>query len=278
MLKVVKRFFPFFMSNTPLDIYSLLPRSDDETNIFFWSSTIKGKHIDFANACILTQLDHCKADRPPKHEFLKAHLTLLLDGKKHKVHLIIHRTPALNVEVIENAPKPQRASTTSLASPKSPLSSRSPSPSSSTFSGHVLAILGNGNLVPATDRVIIIKAGSDKEFEEACSEKFGSYVTLNTLSIGEQHTSMSAPELATVLEVTHNVAPNYTLKRHQCYWFTLIIFLIVRAKTKGKESNNKCIKQRGKLWWIAPSHTADDDENVVQDEYDKVWGDFEVNF
>jgi len=182
------------------------------------------------------------------------------------------------VEVIENAPKPQRASTASLVSPQSLLSSQSPSPYLPTFSGHLLAILGNGDLVPAADRVIIIKVGSDKEFEEVCSKKFGSYITLNTHSIGKQHTSMSAPELATVLEVAHNVAPNYTLKRHQCYWFALIIFLIVRGKTKGKESNNECIKQRGKLWWMAPTHTADDDENVVQDEYDKAWGDFEVCF
>jgi hypothetical protein len=130
----------------PLQIFILLPRSNDETNIFFWSSTIKGKRIDFANACVLTQLNHCKADRPQKHEFLKAHITLLLAGKKYKVHLIIHRTPAPNVEVVENTP-----SATSLASPQSPILSQSPSPSLSTFSGHLMAILGNGVRVPATD-------------------------------------------------------------------------------------------------------------------------------
>ena len=55
--------------------------------------------------------------------------------------------------------------------------------------------------------MIIIKVGLDTEFEKVCSKKFGSYITLNTLSIGEQHTSMSVPELATILEVMHNVAP-----------------------------------------------------------------------
>src|SRR6266436_4515234 len=104
MLKLVKRLFPFFMSNSPPDIYSLLPRADDEANIFFWSSTIMGKHIDFANACVLTRLDHCKALRTPKHEFLKAFLTLYLDGSQHEVHLIIHRTPAPNVDSDGNPP------------------------------------------------------------------------------------------------------------------------------------------------------------------------------
>ncbi|KIM74530.1 hypothetical protein PILCRDRAFT_14315 [Piloderma croceum F 1598] len=84
---------------------------------------------------------------------------------------------------------------------------------------------------------------------------------------------MSAPQLATVLEVAHNIAPNYTLKKHQCYWFALIVFLIARKQTKGTESN-ECIKTWGKLWWMAPTHSADDDENVVQDEYDKAWAEF----
>jgi hypothetical protein len=277
MLKLVKRLFQLFMSNNPPDIYFLLPRTNDDANILFWSSSILGKHIDVANACVLTKLDHCKADRPPKHEFLKAHLLLSLDGKKYEVRLIIHRTPAPNVDVDGNPPKPQRTSTTSLVSPQSTITSRSSSPSPSTFSDHILGMLGKGDPVPATDCVIIIKAGQCKELDDACTEIFGSYITLNTLTVGKEHTAMSASQLATVLEVAHNVAPNYTLKKHQCYWYALIIFLIVRAKTKGKESNQACIKQRGKLWWIAPTHTADDDENVVQDEYDKAWENFEVS-
>jgi hypothetical protein len=74
---------------------------------------------------------------------------------------------------------------------------------------------------------------------------------------------MSAPQLATVLEAAHNVAPNYTLKKHQCYWYTLTVFLIVRAKTAEVESNKDCIEQRGRLWWIPRTYSADDDENIV---------------
>ena len=96
------------MSNNPPDIYSLLPRTNDDANIFFWSSSILGKHIDVANTCVLTNLDHCKVDRPPKHEFLKAHLLLSLDGKKYEVHLIIHHTPVPNVDVGGNCKECQQ--------------------------------------------------------------------------------------------------------------------------------------------------------------------------
>jgi hypothetical protein len=199
-----------------------------------------------------------------------------LNGQEHKVYAVVHRIPAPNVDVDENAPKPQRSSTTSLSSPQSTISSRSQSPSLSAFSEHFMGILGKGDPVPANDRVIIIKAGQSKDFDDACTKEFGSYITLNSLYIREEHTPMSAPQLATVLEVAHNIAPNYTLKKHQCYWFALIVFLIARKQTKGTESN-ECIKTRGKLWWMAPTHSADDDDNVVQDEYDKAWAEFRLS-
>lgn len=104
-------------------------------------------------------------------------------------------------------------------------------------------MLEKGNPVPANDCVSIVKAGQKKEFDDACQKIFGSYITLNKLSINKEHTLMCTPQLATVLEAAHNITPNYTLKKHQCYWYALIVFLIVRAKTKGEESNKDCIKQ-----------------------------------
>jgi len=139
-----------------------------------------------------------------------------------------------------------------------------------------LGILEKGHPVPANDRVIIIKVGKVKDFDDACTKIFGPYITLNSLLIREEHTPMSAPQLATALEVAHNIAPNYSLKKYQCYWYALIVFLIARKQTKGDESN-ECIKTLGKLWWIAPTHSADDDENVVQEEYDKAWAQFQVS-
>ena len=274
MLQFIKHLFPFFMSSNPPNPHSLLPRSNDDTDIFYWCSRILGLDIEIANRCFLTQLDHCKADRAPMHEFLKAYLTLYLNGKKYDVRIIIHRTPSPDVEVDPNAAVSQRTSTTSLASPQSVISSRSPSPSF-RLSEHLLGILEKGHPVPANDRVIII-APQVKDFDEACTKAFGSYITLNSLLIREEHTPMSAPQLATVLEVAHNLKPNYTLKKYQCYWYALIVFLMIRKQTNGAESN-QCIQTMGRLWWIAPTHSADDDENVVQDEYNKAWARFQVS-
>jgi len=275
MLELIKRLLPLFMSAKPPNVYSLFPRSDDDVDIFYWCSRILGLDVEVAKTCFLTQLDHCKADKPPKHEFLKAYLTLHLNGKKFYIRMIIHRTPAPIVEVDPDAAKPQRTSTTSLPSPHSTISSRSPSPCSK-LSEHLLGILEKGHPVPANDRVIIIIAGKDKDFDNACTKIFGHNITLNSLSIGEQHTPMSAPQLATVLEVAHNIAPNYSLKKYQCYWYALIVFLMARKQTKGDESN-ECIETLGKLWWVAPTHTAEDDENVAQEEYDRAWAQFQVS-
>jgi len=55
----------------------------------------------------LTQIDHCKADKAPKHEFIKAYFTLHLHGNKYNIHMIIHRTPAPDVEIDPNATKSQ---------------------------------------------------------------------------------------------------------------------------------------------------------------------------
>jgi hypothetical protein len=113
-----------------------------------------------------------------------------------------------------------------------------------------------------------MKPGQAKDFDNACKKSFSPYITLDLLSICEVHTPMSAPQLAMVLEVAHNLTPNYLLKKYQYYWYALIIFLITRKRTTGDESN-ECIKTLGKLWWIALAHSTDDDENVVQEEYDK---------
>jgi hypothetical protein len=277
MLELIRRLFPFFMSAKPPKIYSLFPRSDDDIDIFYWCSRILGLDVEIANTCFLTQLDHCKVERAPQHELLKAHLTLPSNSKgaKFDIRMVIHRTPAPTVEVDPDAPKPERTSTISLTSPRSTISSRFPSPSWK-LSEHTLGILEKGHPVPANDRVIIIIAKTDEDFDKACTNAFGPHITLNSLFIRDEHTPMSAPQLATVLEAAHNVAPNYSLKKYQCYWYALIVFLMARRQTNGDESN-QCIKSLGKLWWIAPAHSADDDENVVQEEYDRAWAQFQAS-
>lgn len=88
---------------------------------------------------------------------------------------------------------------------------------------------------------------------------------------------MSAPQLATLLDVIHALAPNYTLRKYQCYWFSLIIFLVIRTRTGGSESHREKIKHLGKLYVLSPEHSADDDKAVAEGEYNKGWADFEVS-
>jgi len=174
--------------------------------------------------------------------------------------MIIDRCPAKEIdELPRDAPL-----ISSMASPSS--QSLSPSPSLDRFQ----ATLGKGGKsVAATDRVMIPKLGQRDNLKKLATETFGTYNTLNTLSVGSRHTSMSAPQFATLVEIAHNLAPTYDLRKHQCYWFALIIFLVVRNRIEGKESNGDKIKQLGRWWYFAPEHTACDDENVAKDEYEK---------
>jgi hypothetical protein len=272
MLKFIRRIFPSFMAATPPKIKTLLPAKTEDTDIKYWCSWILSIDVEGAKTCFLTQLDHCKALKAPQHEFLKAYLTLHLNGATHKVRMVIHRTAVQHVEADPNPAKPQRTPTASLASLQSNISSESQSPSK--LSDHTLGILEKGRRVLADDRVIVIKSGQD--FEDACTANFGSYITLTSLSIDEGHTRMSALQFATALEVTHNLAPYYTLKKYMCYWYALIVYLLVHRHTGGSQINNN-IKKRGKFWWIAPTHTADDDQNVAEEEYNAAWARFQVS-
>ena len=89
---------------------------------------------------------------------------------------------------------------------------------------------------------------------------------------------MSTAELATTLEVVHNIAPNYTLRKFQCYWFSLLIYLVMRSRTGGSESNEELYVKRGKLLGLTPEHSAGDDEMVAEEEYTKAWNQFTVSY
>lgn len=261
------------MSDEPPTIHSLFPRTTHETDASYWCNSILGQDVTTANSCSLTQLDHCKSTRSPRHEFLLAYLTLDLDGKVHDTCILIDRRPAPEVE--EQPAEPKTASATSLICSPSTISSPSPSPSPSLRFDHTKGILGSGGKVPATDRVMVPRSGEPKELRSLTTRTFGEYFTLNTLTIDKGR--MSAPQLATVLDIAHKLAPEYTLRKHQCYWFSLIIFLVVKSRTGGRESHGERIVQRGKLFGLSPEHSAGEDEMVAQEEYDKAWRQFNVS-
>jgi hypothetical protein len=240
------------------------------------AASLPVRDIAAARSCLLTQLDHCKATNSLRHEFLMAYFTLNLDGKDYRTCIIIDRC-SMPPDVEEKRTVPKTTSSTSLISlPSTSASSRVPSPSPSPSSRSDLkVILGKGESIPALDHVIVPKRGQVNELLGLATQKFGSYDTLNTLFVDTN--PISAPQIAILLDIVHNLAPNYTLTKHQCYWFSLIIFLVIRSQTRGREIHGERIVRRGKLFGLSPEQSAGDDEMVAEDEYKKAWEQFKVH-
>ena len=271
MLQTFKKLLRFFMSDEPPNIHCLLPRIVNYSNIFDWANGILGRDFETTCLCFLDSLEHCKADRSPKHEFLKAFFTLCLNGKAHKMGMIIDRRPAESIDIeTKDAPAPLPIVSSS------PLSV-SPSPSVKRLQ----AALGKGGKsVTADDRVTIPKFGLRKDLDGLATKEFGSYITLNTLTIHDKRTSMSAPQFAKLLEIAHEIAPIYDLKEKNCYWFALLVFLVVRKRTGGVENGGDKIEQRGKLWNYklgGATASVDDEGGVPNHEYERALRDLQAS-
>lgn len=271
MLQTLKKLLRFCMSDEPPNIHCLLPRIVNYSNIFDWANGILGRDFETTNSCFLDSLEHCKANRSPKHEFLKAFFTLYLEEKAHQIGIIVDRRPAESIDIeTKEAPAP-------LPIVSSSPFSVSPSPSLERLQ----AALGKGGKsVTADDRVMIPKFGLRKDVDGLATKEFGSYITLNTLTIHNKSTSMSAPQFAKLLEIAHEIAPIYELKEKNCYWFALLIFLVVRKRTGGTENGGDKIEQRGKLWNYklgGASVSIDDEGGVPNDEYERALRDLQVS-
>jgi hypothetical protein len=121
---------------------------------------------------------------------------------------------------------------------------------------------------------MIPRFGQFNELEAVAKRQFGEYHTLSSLAIEKEPTGpppMSAPELTTLLDVVHGIAPDYTIPKHQCYWLALIVYLLVKSRTKGKESNGKHIVKMGTLWGRSPGPSAHEDEPVAEKEFKTAW-------
>src|SRR6202167_648876 len=174
MLQNFKKLLPFFMSEEPPNIYCLFPQIVIHSNAFYWTNSILGRDFPTTSLCFLEKLEHCKAGRPPKHEFLKGYFTLYLNGKAYKMAMIVDRRPAENIDIETkdaSAPSP-------VVSPY-PLS-LSPSPSAECLQ----AALGKGGKsIIADDRVMIPRLGLRENLDGVATKEFCSYVTLNTFTI-----------------------------------------------------------------------------------------------
>jgi len=124
------------------------------------------------------------------------------------------------------------------------------------------------------DHVMIPKFGLRKDLDGLATKEFGSYITLNTLTIHDKCTSMPAPQFAKLLEI----APIYELKGEICYWFALLIFLVVRKRTGSTENGGDKIERRGKLlnYKLGGASASDDDEGCVPNhEYERALKDLQ---
>jgi hypothetical protein len=116
----------------------------------------------------------------------------------------------------------------------------SPSPSIECLQ----AALGKGGKsVTADDCVMIPKFDLRGDLDGLATKEFNSYVTLNTLTIHDNHTSMSAPQFAKLLEIAHDIVPIHNSKEKNCYWFALLVFLVVWGRTGGVETGGDEIEQ-----------------------------------
>ena len=253
------------MSDEPPNIHCLFPQIASHSNAFDWGNSILGRDFPTTSSWSLEKLEHCKADRPPKHEFLKVFFTLYLDSKAYKMGMIIDHHPTEDIDIeTKDAPAPSP-----IVSPH--LLSLSPSLSAE----HLQAALEKGGKsVTADDHVMIPKFGLHEDLDGLATKEFGSYITLNTLTISSkrtnEHTSMPAPQFARLVEIVHDIAPIYDLKEHNCYWFALLTFLVVRKRTGGAENGGDKIGQRGKLWYYklaSASAYIDDEGDVPNQEY-----------
>ena len=271
MIQTLKKLLRSFMSDVPPNIHCLLPRIVNHLNTIDWANGILGRDFETTCLCFLDSLEHCKADRSPKHEFLIALFTLYLDNMTYKIGIIVDRRPAESIDIeTKDAPAPLPIVSSS------PLSV-SPSPSVERLQ----AALGKGGKsVTADDRVTIPKFGSCKDLDGVATKEFGSYITLNTLTIHDKRTSMSAPQFAKLLEIAHEIAPIYDLKGKNCYWFALLVFLVVRKRTGGVEKGGDKIERRGKLWNYklgGATASIDDEGGVPNHEYERALGDLQAS-
>src|SRR5882762_10101666 len=127
---------------------------------------------------------------------------------------------------------------------------------------------------------MIPKFALRKDLDGLATKEFSSYVTLNTLTIHDNCTSMTAPQFAKLLEIAHNITPIYDLKAKNCYWFALIVFLVVRKRTGGVETSGDMIERRGKLWNYklgGATASVDDEGGVPNHEYERALGDLQAS-
>jgi hypothetical protein len=202
-------------------------------------------NVNLAKTTFLVKIEHCKASRVPQHEFVLAYFVHEQEnGRTFETCIILDRCPSQQVN-----------STTSF-----------PWLHSITHTQATLA--KKGQHVAADDRAIIPKNGSWNGLIPLVHRLYGPHEILTTVS---DTRSMTAYRFARLIGTLIEFAPDYTFKKHQCYWHSFMIVSLVKSETGGKETSGDKISQRGTLFGFAPPHDPRDDETAMKYEYKVYW-------
>jgi hypothetical protein len=121
--------------------------------------------------------------------------------------------------------------------------------------------------LPAIHSIMMPAFGTWRGLERIAGEAYGRYKVLNTL----KDTHMSAAQFAMLIELFDDFAPMYT-PMHQCSWFALLFFSMVRDEM-GRDEEYLCrdIDKHGKqLSMIQTLPDPLDDEETLRYHYRQV--------
>ncbi|KIK77479.1 hypothetical protein PAXRUDRAFT_834975 [Paxillus rubicundulus Ve08.2h10] len=172
-------------------------------------------HYPASQQCFVDRVAHCKCIDGKEHEFLLFSISHLPD--KCKATVVAERTVCLSGDGSTNTTKNHTAA----------LSNGSPSSTPSFRS------------LPANDLVHF--ATSDTSSADKLGSNLGRYRELRVLTYSTV-TPPSAIDLATLLQITSNVAASYLTYEHQCYWFAHTAFeaLHILFPTERTGNEKKC--------------------------------------
>lgn len=251
--------------NTPNQPY-LFPDKKSVPDSYYWSSAVFDEEPPPPETTQLTYVEFCKAHDSMEHEFVRTRISVTQKKTTREANLAIDRVPADNV-VPPDPNTPRNSSFTSLTSISSRSSYRSLSPSNRFRLGieRFNAIAGQigGGTVPALYRVFVPVHGARAKLDSLLSPEFGSYDVLCTLTITDDNRQMSVPELATLLKVVHGIAPNYSVRKSQCYWFAGIVYRMIQAHTGAKDVPGRNIHKKGK--WVVFTPRPQNEIVVIAD-------------
>lgn len=280
MLSSIKALFRNIMSNQPKDENPLRPATSNEHVAHVFAGYLNG-FPSIGKAYKLIKIEHLKETSRARHEYLILKFQRNIDGHIDNVSILIDRgTRASDVIDISTA----NNSTTSLTSPK--ITSRSPSPSPTlTCSKHSKATLGISGTAQAYDRIIVPRQGSRdelnaylKDYAKVGIVELGTAKRLATLSVTNAEHTLSMTQLGMILDIIYCNWSAYTLREHQCYWMSGIIFSFVEKQTGLVANVTEHVDTRGKLYGIrARAGSEETCQKMTQAEFDVLWNEFEVS-